>query len=277
MFLAADVSPPPLSPKSHQEYFDPSFRPGDFNQDIYTIPIEVGLIGALNYFYNPRSKTLFPINDEETNESNDTTTYTRTAMLPYAVGAGALVFGGLTLSNDNFRVWTQARGFTHALLLSEVAASSAKIIFQKKRPNYNAQVYANNGEETDDSRASFYSDHANQAFAFTTYTSLLMFEFSNSIVLSSIYTAAAVTASSIISYSRVTDHAHNLSDVIVGALMGTTISGLTFFRVQEVDAQINNSHSAASSQPSVEWDVTPGILHDSLGKSWYTADLNLNF
>ena len=267
------ILPPDAPPtETHQEWFDSSFRPGDLSQDIYTLPLELGLIGSLSYFYNPRSKTLFAGMDQESGESNDATTYTRTAMLPYAIGTGALVFGGLTLCNDNFHVWTQARGFAHALLLSEVAAESAKVIFQEKRPNHDSQVKANLGKETDDSRASFYSDHANQAFAFATYTSLLMFQYSNSVVVSTIYTAAAVAASSVISYSRVQDHAHNLSDVIVAAIMGTTISGFTFFRVQEVDAQ-SKGHPVAPSP--VSWNITPGMIHDSVGKTWYTADIKL--
>ncbi|MES2614753.1 MAG: phosphatase PAP2 family protein [Bdellovibrionota bacterium] len=273
-----DIPPPLPSNETHQEWSDASFKPGYLNQDILTIPLEIGLIGSLNYFYTPHSKTLFPVVDEATNQSNDATTYTRSFMLPYAVGAGALVFGGLTLCNDDFRIWTQARGFAHALLLSEVATSGAKVIFQKKRPNYDSQIQANHGEDTDDSRASFYSDHANQAFAFTTYTSLLMFKFSNSIVISTLYTTAAVAASSVISYSRVQNHAHNLSDVIVAAVMGTTISGLTFFRVQEVDAEINSHvHEKKSLVPSsTSWQITPNMLYDEVGRVWYTADLQVS-
>lgn len=273
MFLANAANQPPVLPEppTHQEWNIPTFQPGNLKQDIFTLPLEIGLIGSLNYFYNPRSKTLFPLADEATRESNNATKHTRSSLLPYAIGTGAFVFGGLTLCNDNFPTWTYARGLGHALLLSEVAVTAAKVTFQKKRPNYEAQVQFRNGEETNDARASFYSDHANQAFALTTYTSLMMFHFSNSLTASFIYSGAAYTAASIISYSRVTDHAHNLSDVIVGAIMGTTISGLTFFRVHTIDVEVNKKGPSSSAN----WNMSPGIIHDETGKTWYTADINL--
>lgn len=264
----------PLPQTTHQEWIDPTFRPGDFKQDLITIPLEVALIGALSYFYTPRSKTLLPFMDQNTNRSNDETTYTRSEMLPYTIGTGALIFAGLSLTNNHFHLWSQARGFAHAILLSEVAATSAKVIFQVKRPNYNAQFQPNNGIETADSRASFYSNHANQAFTFSTYTSLLMFHYSNSIVVSSLYSAFAFSVSSIVSYSRVTDNAHNLSDVIVGSIMGATISALTFFRVQ----MIVNETDARSSFPAstFNWSVSPGMIRNDYGKTWITADIHVD-
>ncbi len=255
----------PASPPSYEERLSSTFRPGDFSQDKYTLPIEVGLISVLSNFYTPRSKTLFPGFDQSTNESNNKTTYGRTMLLPYAIGTG------LSLYNKDFSLWTEARGFAHALLLSEVAAMSAKHIFQEKRPNYNSQLSTHQGEEKSDSRASFYSDHASQAFAFTTYTSLLMFKYSNSMVVSCIYGSTSTVASSIISYSRVTDHAHHLSDVLVGAFMGSAISALTFFRVQEVQKQ---AHKPVN-QTFVNWAITPEVRQESNGQTSYIANLNL--
>ena len=271
MLLPQAVEPPPqnLSSSFYEECSIGSFRPGDFSQDIYTIPIELGLIESLSYFYNPRSKT-FLIGDEETNLRNSSTTYGRSTMLPYLVGVGGALFSGLYYLNDDFRFWTQIRGFTHALLLSEIANSSAKLIFQKKRPNYHAQMCGANDFEPDDARASFYSDHSNMAFAFSTYTSLLMYQYSHSFIATSVYSVGLYTAASLVSASRVDDHAHNLSDVMVGALMGTTISALTFFRVQEGEEEIN-SHSRAS-----DISVEPGVWLDVENKkTWYTANFEM--
>jgi membrane-associated phospholipid phosphatase len=194
-------------------------------------------------------------------------------LLPYAIGTGALVFGGLALCSDDFHLGTQGRGFIHAILLSELATNTAKVVFQKKRPTYDAQVQGNQGEDTNDSRVSFYSGHANHAFNFATYTSLMMFKFSNSTTLSTLYTATSFAAASVISYSRVQDHAHNLTDVVVGALMGTTISSLVFFRVQEVNAQLNPTQHHPLS--TFRWNLTPGMTYDETGKAWYMADFKL--
>ena len=127
-----------------------------------------------------------------------------------------------------------------------------------------------NDFEPDDARASFYSDHSNMAFAFSTYTSLLMYQYSHSFIATSVYSVGLYTAASLVSASRVDDHAHNLSDVMVGALMGTTISALTFFRVQEGEEEIN-SHSRAS-----DISVEPGVWHDVENKkTWYTANFEM--
>jgi membrane-associated phospholipid phosphatase len=258
-------SPPPMF--NQQDCIELSFRPGDFNQDIFTLPVEVGLISSLNYFYRPRNKTLFPIFDEDTGKKNESTTFTRSKMLPYAIGTGAFVLGGLNFINEDYQFGVQVRGFAHALLLTELASSSAKTIFQKKRPNYNEQVANNSGKDTSDSRASFFSSHASQAFAFSTYTSLLLFKYSNSTLLSSIYSLTTVAASSLISYSRVTDHAHNTTDVIIGALVGASISGLTFFRVEQVELEKKREQHLST------WKISPDFGFSSVGKIWYSANI----
>jgi membrane-associated phospholipid phosphatase len=256
------IAPPPAAQVS-------SFRPGEASQDWMTIPIEVGIIASLNAVYTPRAHVLAPFSDEATGLGEKSTTYTRSSLLPYAVGMGAGVFAGLSLANPEFSFYTHVRGLTHALLLSEVANASAKVIVQKARPTYNKQVADNNGLTPDDARASFYSDHANMAFALSTYTSLMMFEYARLPVVASIYAAVALVGATVISFSRVQDHAHHDSDVIVGGVMGTAISALTFYRVREVDRE---NHPYASSA----WDgihVSPGLWSDDGHALGYTANV----
>ncbi len=138
---------------------------------------------------------------------------------------------------------------------------------QRKRPNYDAELDKNHGEEKDDMRASFFSGHASHAFTFATYTSLMMYEYANSPVLSTLYTVGAMGVAGVVAYSRVTDHAHNLTDVVVGGLAGTAISSLVFFRVQEIDKQTHAPLSASS------WEVSPTVTYDDSGRSWYVANL----
>ena len=261
---------PPIDPPPPVASHVGSFRPGDFNQDIYTIPIEIGLIASINAFYSPRSQTLLPWYAGQVDLVTRPTKYTRGLLLPYTITTSFLVLAGLDIYQPRFHFWNETRGLAHALLLAEIANASAKTIVQEKRPNYNYEL-SKNGIESPDSRASFYSGHANQAFALSTYTSLLMFEYCDSKVVSTVYSILATSAAGVVSYSRLQDHAHHMTDVFIGAILGSTISWLTFNRVQEVEKENNK----ISQENNFQFHITPGYTRDDDGHSWYTADLKL--
>jgi membrane-associated phospholipid phosphatase len=247
-----------------------SYNPGYLNQDLVTLPIEGAAILLLNKSYTPRSDALWPFQGEVATASMKPTTLTSSMMVPIAAGAAGAIFTGLALSNSNFPVWTQARGWLHAILLTEIATSSAKVTFQRKRPFFDTELNQY-GTTSDDDRFSFFSGHASHAFSFATYSSLLMFEYSSSPVVNWIYSAAAFAGASAVAYSRVNDHAHNVSDIVVGGIVGTIISASVFYRVHIVDQEHNRQDKSFS------WQIVPTITSDEQDRLWYGGNIGIRY
>ncbi len=267
---------PPSLPTSPAAQETLLFRPGELSQDVYTLPVEISLIGAINHSYTPRSNTLFPIFQELTGEKTKRTTYSGKLLFPLAVGIGSSIFTGLVFSNPDFHLGLQFRGFLHSILLTELAASTAKTIFQKPRPDYDQELASYDRVPTDNARASFYSGHATHVFNFATYTSLMMFQFSSNEFLNIFYSFVSFAGASLVSYSRIPDHAHNPSDVLVGALAGTIIGSSVFFRVQDVDHEIK-AQKIASQESEIHWNFLPNFSYDDENHPWYGAQLQLDF
>ena len=268
MIYAEPIQPPKEDLQNSLSWM--SFNPGDLNQDLVTLPLEGGLIAAINAFYTPKAIAIWPFNNETDNLEPRNTTYTATKLAPYALGAVTFVLGGLTLSNDNFQLGTHARGWLHAILLTEIATSTAKVTFQRKRPFYD---YPNaDGPNSYDNRFSFFSGHTSHAFSFATYSTALMFEYSNSRILNWSYAALSYAGATVIANSRVTDHAHNVSDVIVGGIVGTLISAAVFYRVENV-IQKKKELSAKK----YEFQAIPYAFNDDTNKTWYGANFEIKF
>lgn len=247
-----------------------SFDPGNLNQDLITLPIEAGLILLLNNSYTPRSNALWPFQGEIATATPEPTTLTSSKMAPIAAGVAVATLGGLALTNKNFPAWVQIRGWLHAILLTEVATSGTKVTFQRKRPFYDTELNQY-GTASDDSRFSFFSGHASHAFSFATYSSLLLFQYSGSPVTNWIYSTAAFAAATGVAYTRIYDHAHNVSDVVVGGIVGAVISASVFYRVQKVNDEVESKNE------SLEWKFTPSIAADARQKWWYSGNIEVKF
>lgn len=247
-----------------------SYNPGYLNQDLVTLPIEGAAILFMNRSYTPRSDALWPFQGEVATASMKSTTLTSATMIPIAAGTAGVIFTGLALSNSSFPIWTQARGWLHATLLTEIATSSGKVTFQRKRPFFDTE-FNQYGTTSDDDRFSFFSGHSSHAFSFATYSSLVMFEYSSSPVVNWIYSAAAFAGASAVAYSRVNDHAHNVSDVIVGGIVGSVISASVFYRVYVV----NHKHDRQSE--SFSWQIVPTITSDEQDRLWYGGNIGVRY
>lgn len=248
-----------------------SFNPGDLKQDLITLPLEGALIGALNGFYTPKALPVWPFNEESANLTPYPTTVRGSTALPYALGTATLILGGLTLSNDDFALGTHVRGWLHGVLLTELATSTAKVTFQRKRPFYDT-VEKREGTTAYDDRFSFFSGHASHSFSFATYSSALMFRYSNSPLLNWSYAALAYSTAIWVSSTRVTDHAHHVSDVIAGGIVGTAITAAVFYRVEQID----KAHKANSSS-KFHFQMIPYVFRDDSKNTWYGANLELKF
>ena len=266
------IEPPNTQPTPQETSLSwMSFNPGDLKQDVITLPLEGALIGALHAFYTPKASAIWPFNNEYANADSRPTTYTGSKMFPYILGTTTLILGGLTLSNDDFALGTHARGWLHAVLLTELATSTAKVTFQRKRPFFDAKE-KQDGTTSYDDRFSFFSGHASHAFSFATYSSALMFEYSNSQILNWAYATAAYSAATVVASSRVTDNAHNVSDVIAGGLVGTAIAAFVFYRVQQVDKIHKTKNNS-----NVNVQVLPVVFKDNLNNNWYGTNLEVTF
>lgn len=246
-----------------------SFNPGEWQQDLVTIPLEIGLIAAVNEFIPSRSNSLWPFDNEKADKNAKETTYPRSDLLPYILGTSATLVGGLAFFTDHFPFYRVSIGWIHAHLLTEVATSTAKTTFQRKRPFYDKKAEQGATMAKDD-KFSFFSGHASHAFAFATYSSAMLFEYSNSLLLNWTYTGFIFTAAGIIAASRVTDNAHYVSDVIVGGLVGTIISGLVFYRMQDV-------YTKSKTNSAFHYNISPLVFRDELEKPWYGVNLEVTF
>lgn len=269
MFYTEPPSPPPEKPQSSLSWS--SFNPGEFKQDLVTLPLEGALIGALNYFYTPRSDSIWPFINENENAPLSNTSLPRTTLFPVALGASALVLGGLSLTNNDLSLGTQIRGWGHAILLTELATTAAKVTVQRERPFYDTEQKTY-GKTSDDDRLSFFSSHSSHAFSFATYSSALMFTYSNSTWLNWTYAITAYSAATWVASTRVTDNAHHVSDVVAGGIVGTAIAALVFYRVQQVD-KIQKANSSSGSK----LQINPFTFNDNSNKVWYGANLDFRF
>ncbi len=266
------IEPPQMQQEQTQNTLSwMTFNPGDLKQDLFTLPIEGALIGAMNHFYTPKSTSFWPFQNEVTTESSRPTTLPASKIFPYALGAGALILGGLTLSNNDFALGTHVRGWLHAILLTELATSTAKVTFQRKRPFYDTKEKNEDSTAYDD-RFSFFSGHASHAFSFATYSSALMFQYSHSPFLNWSYATFAYSTATWVASTRVKDHAHNISDVIAGGIVGTAITAAIFYRVEQVD----KSHKTDLSS-KFNFQVIPYTFNDDSNKTWYGANLDFIF
>jgi membrane-associated phospholipid phosphatase len=233
------------------------YRPGDASQDIYTLPLEGLLAGGISYLPSVREKPLWPFTNEDAHNVRKPTQVPVLTGSLWVGAIGTLTFTGLTFSSQEFKPFTHLRGIAHAFLLTEIATSTAKVTFQRKRPFYDTQT-----QPTRDSRFSFFSGHASHAFSFATYGSALVWTYTDTLWLKGLYTLAAYTAASWVAYTRVSGYQHYPSDVIAGACVGTLIAGSLFYRVERVlslEKQTPNSDTSVWQGPSIWIDPLSGV------------------
>jgi hypothetical protein len=207
------------------------YRPGDFNQDIYTIPAEILLVTLVSQA-NPPAKPRWPFQNERTTESRSPSRQPGY----YAVGLSAGIAVPLTASiyaaNPNFPAFTHLRGLVHSHLLTEFFTMGAKVWFGRRRPFYDTEEPA--GRVTKEERFSFFSGHASHTFAFASYASGLAFSQLKDDSSAWFYSGLLFGSASWIGASRAIDNQHNWSDVLAGAAVGSAIGYLTFNRVTQV-------------------------------------------
>lgn len=207
------------------------YRPGDWRQDIYTIPLEAAVVTAISQQTPPQSPR-WPFAKESANAIRNPSRQPGGFAAALGIAALAPLAGAVYVSSPDFQFYRYLRGFIHSHLWTELFTSSAKVYFGRKRPFYD--TVARRNEARKDDRLSFFSGHSSHSFAFATYASLIAHNELRERNLAWLYTGIFSVTASWVGASRAVDRQHNWSDVIVGGLVGASVGYLTYSRVQQV-------------------------------------------
>ena len=143
-----------------------------------------------------------------------------------ALGGGTIT--GMIASGDASRFY-HAKGLAQSMATSMFVTTALKYTFSRRRPTWHDK------DPSLDSRRSFPSGHATQAFAIGTYA---IFYLSGHVLGDASTATQAAVYSGIglgaiaLAAERVIHNRHHVGDVIVGSLIGT-ISSVAFYRYQQ--------------------------------------------
>ena len=168
----------------------------------------------------------FPLNDDRPLMGGEQRPYVATERVPdwMLVVVHCSALGSIQFTYDGDDPALHARGYVMAASMNAFATSLTKAIVGRRRPNYDDAKLRGVATKS----KSFYSGHASNSFMIATYASLYTWRRTESVAWRAavppiLYSAAAYTA-----WSRVADHRHYTSDVIVGAAAGTAVSAVVF-------------------------------------------------
>jgi membrane-associated phospholipid phosphatase len=228
-----DVTTPPPPPVSTYNVPLSTYYPGLWQQDLYTIPLETLLILCVSQYYTRGNLPVWPFNNESPHKPLKSTTYPSRILFPaMVVGAGATLGGLRYFEGPRFDILTFTLGWVHAALLTELGTATTKVTFQRKRPFYGSED-PNDVMFSDNARHSFVSGHSSHMFSFATYSTLLVSHSVDSLPLKISYGIGVFSLASIVAWSRVTDDKHHISDVILGAALGSATSYFVWERVKK--------------------------------------------
>jgi membrane-associated phospholipid phosphatase len=268
--------PPPLSEPTSVLW--EQYSPGYWPQDLVTIPIELGVSYMIPNYYTKRARPLWPFSHESANESEKDTTLHGSTILPYAAVWGAGLYGGLYFYGDSsFEIYPHVSGMVHTAIMTNIATGFTKTVFQRKRPFYDTKV-ADGQKPSNDDSFSFVSEHSSQAFAFATYSTLMVFQYTDSNIIGIFYGLAAYTTASYIAYTRVLDHAHRPSDVAAGAVLGTAVTIPIYLRVKDTIVEKNKAAASKSDEAfSYDLDILPLFNTNSSDKMGLMVNIGCSF
>jgi membrane-associated phospholipid phosphatase len=149
--------------------------------------------------------------------------------------SGLFALGIFLIPNDygwmNRVTYLHTRGILFSITSSLFLSQVVKTAVTRDRPcSANYPI-----EKKSDSNKSFYSGHAAVSFSVATYTSLysqhFIFTDNNTIdkISKILLSITSYSFASYVSYTRLKDNKHFLSDVFIGAIAGTSVSALTYY------------------------------------------------
>jgi membrane-associated phospholipid phosphatase len=242
------------------------YQPGLWSQDMVTLPLEASLVYLATEYLPTTKPPLWPFADEKNTAVRHETRHPGT----FVVQVGALMAVPAAtfavLKKTSSFALSHVRGYAHTALLTELGTLAAKRFVGRHRPNYDTTLAAS-GRVPEDDSYSFWSGHSAHSFAFSTYLSRFTFELASKPVA---WGSAAVYygVASWIATGRVLDNAHHVSDVVVGAAVGSALSWWVFDKVNALPG-VSGGPSEASSRlllPKTSgWSFSPSINDGGLG------------
>lgn len=204
------------------------YRPGLWEQDLYTLPLAAAIVTAVSRI-DPPTSPRWPFDKEAANEVRNPSR--QPGLFAGALAGASLIplVTSISAVNSSFSIPLHLRGLIHTHLWTELFTSSAKVYFGRKRPFFD--TVERRGEVRRDDRFSFFSGHASHAFAFATYASQLALHELKPSELSWTYVILLNTSAAWVAASRAVDKQHNWSDILTGAAVGSTVGYLVFNRV----------------------------------------------
>ena len=196
-------------------------RAGDFIGTWREYALWTGLAagaGAIEHWPVNASHPLLPSNQAE---------YIEKERVPNWLGAlGAIGFaGGIWLADSPAR--THAHGYVTALGANALVTAVAKSVAGRKRPNYEDARARGLADETD--TKSFWSGHSSSSFCMATYATLFIRGRTGNPWWRVAGPVALYSGAAYVAWTRVVEHRHHVSDVAVGAIVGT-VTAATVFR-----------------------------------------------
>jgi len=159
----------------------------------------------------------------------------------------------MAVGNDDSR-WYHVKGLAQAIATSSLVVSALKPLVGRHRPDW-APDSADGTRNT-----SFPSGHTTNAFVIATYAALYLhgrvFDGDSSALLQGLAYGGLVLGATMVAGERVYHERHHVSDVIVGALIGSA-SSYAMFRLQ--DDRFASRAEVRRDGDGSGWRLTPGV------------------
>jgi membrane-associated phospholipid phosphatase len=204
-------------------------------------------LGVRVFVDPPETPRLFPAS--EGGQAREDDTVPEAAVAAYVAGG----FGVLVLApiGEHARAY-HLKGYGEAIFTTAALTEVAKATFGRHRPHWTPETTSD-----DDARRSFFSGHASFTFATSTYLALYLHDHVLSdwrepgesfAWLELLPLGALAAGSAAVAISRLGDSRHHPSDVITGAVVGSSVSA-AFYLWQE--ARWRRSREGPRSQARV--------------------------
>jgi diacylglycerol diphosphate phosphatase/phosphatidate phosphatase len=194
----------------------------------------------------------------------------------WAVGAGLIVsgagvIGGLSaLDGGDVPPSNMALSYAGTLVATMLLTEVSKVAISRERPDYADRLKRGLDDDLlNDGRKSFWSGHSSMSFASATFLSLQLADFAlddgRSLGTAALLWGGAtvlITSAGLVANSRLDDGRHHLSDVLVGAVVGTFIGTLGYIRSRIIssDERDQTPFSKQSESPKRFMLSTGGVF-----------------
>ncbi len=207
-----------------------NFTPGVWEQDKYTLPLETAIVAALHPSAISFAHPAWPFNKEFDDLPFKSSTHPANTITLIGFSSTLLTYGALSLTKESFPLWPHTSGFLHTIALTGIFNEITKLGVQRHRP-YFETLNTSAKEDVLEHKLSFFSGHSSHTFAMATYLERVAWHHISPLPLRLAFSLTSYGLASWVAITRVSDHKHHLSDVIVGSLVGFTVAQSIFYNI----------------------------------------------